>query len=362
MLQLTPDDLFILQSLSLERLQAEFPEPLLYCELHLTKEHFLAIECFDAETMADVMDYLSLLKYWAWQITGAEKIQIFCQNALAFQVETQRELGKTWIEALEFGNSLTECNLMTNATLEAPATAPSVTVVPTPAAIPNNSSVTRLVLLSEVEQTLVRQTGKNIDAVREMIASAKTPQYQIGDQFALSSLAAAEIWRNWAGQVERELLGVLTSGTASIAPSTSEAAPEPADAKAESNGRGRRSSARAGAKVSKSEKAPEESKLATLKINLSNYKTTAQAALDLLAPNSADKQRRMAEAISMNKKTAMPYINAILDLYKLRDKDPEKVRKPILEAFGKIAAEATAAPAAEATEAPQPVAEPAVAQ
>ena len=345
MLSMTPDDLLSLQQLAIEHLQREFPAPLSRCEIHLTSDHALAIECFQPQLLMEAKDYLGILQYAAWQITGALEIHAYLQDSCEFQIETRREIAKTWTEVLKFGDSLKhECAIMLNATIEAPTRKIIRSSNPgTTAAVQN------LVTLQDVEAKLSQSTGWTIVKTREAIRASGAAMFRVGDQMMMAADAGLEIFKQWRAGVEESLMrdSPVTATPTEQTPTPKAAiADEPiAEANAATNGRKR---VRKSAPSAGVERAPVVS-LSKLIINFSSYKKTAQAILEILAPGDLGKQKQMALAFAEGSPSTTTYLSKIVKLYADKEKPEKVVRERLPKAFAELAAEEPAETKIEAT-------------
>lgn len=320
---LTPDDLLKLQQCAIERLQSQY-SVLQRCELHVTPEDHLAIECFDSERLTDVQGVLPRLEFSSWRTVGVSHILLTYHDHPICQVETRTKLEKTLRSALESEGSI-KCNLMTsNATLEAPAT----TATPT-------AEIVQLVPEVEIVQILSESTGFSEARIREMMNEANAPRFEILGQVALAPQAGIQILRDWYLRTEQKLMG----GAMKTMPDASPAIAEP------TNGASRTR------KTASSKSAPRSSggALDGFKPNFSSYAKTAKDLLEALAPKNEKKQQQMAGAIAKQTASGAAHLKALVNLYQEKGKNPEQAAKKLLKEFEAIAKQPATEAAAEPT-------------
>lgn len=313
---LTPDDSLKLQQCAIERLQSQY-SVLQRCELYITKEDYLAIECFDSERLTEVQGVLPRLEYSSWLVVGVSHILLTYNDHPICQVETRTKLEKTLRSALEFEGSI-KCNLMTsNATLEAPTTT-------TPTA-----EIVQLVPEAEIIQRLSEATGFSQTRVKEMMSAMSTPRFEIQGQVALAPQAGIQIFRDWCMATEQKLMGGPMATMPAAIPTNGSRTRKTASAKSTSRSSG-------GA-------------LDGFKPNFSSYAKTAKDLLETLAPKNEKKQQQMAGAIAKQTASGATHLKALVDLYQEKGKSPEQAAKKLLKEFAAIAKQPATEAAAEPT-------------
>jgi len=75
-LELTIDDLLVLELHRLDRLQSFFPDSLPLCLLHFELDQTLTIHCSEPWLVDELLNKLDKLNWYAWLIVGAEAISI----------------------------------------------------------------------------------------------------------------------------------------------------------------------------------------------------------------------------------------------------------------------------------------------
>lgn len=346
---LNPDDLLKLQQCAIERLQSRYAV-LQLCELYVTPENHLSIECFDLARLEGVKIVLPKLEHSSWQTVGVSQINLTYNDHPICQVETRTKLEKTPCSTLEFEGSI-KCNLMTpNAViLEAPtATAPTMSDPATARRVTTSAAaaVTHLMAEEKMLRQLRHATGFSIEQVQAIMEQTNTPKFLVGDQVAFSPDAGAEIIKDWAlGAAQRFLDGTLT--TSPEAGSTMDSANSSAEGNpfAETKNGANRTRKTAAAKSPASESSG--GALDGFKPNFSSYAKTAKDVLETLAPKNEKKQRQIADSFSMKRPATKAYLKSVLDRYEEKGKNRDQAEKKLLKEFAAIAAEQPATEAAD---------------
>jgi len=82
-LELTADDLFILEKHRLERLRCFFAETLTLCFMHLDHQNRLSIHCSEPWVMDELLREIEQLRWYAWIIVGARQLSLcFAQEEI----------------------------------------------------------------------------------------------------------------------------------------------------------------------------------------------------------------------------------------------------------------------------------------
>ncbi|WP_421657124.1 hypothetical protein [Leptothermofonsia sp. ETS-13] len=75
-LDLTTNDLLLLEKYRLERLRSFFGNTLNLCFLHLDKNNTLAIHCSEPWVVDQVLNEINHLRWYAWIVVGARRLSI----------------------------------------------------------------------------------------------------------------------------------------------------------------------------------------------------------------------------------------------------------------------------------------------
>jgi hypothetical protein len=87
-LQLTQDDLLLLEKQRLERFRACFTESLSLCFLHLNQNHELNIHCSEPWLVDWLLFNIEAVCWQAWLIVGAYQVSIYYAREEIYTVET----------------------------------------------------------------------------------------------------------------------------------------------------------------------------------------------------------------------------------------------------------------------------------
>lgn len=94
-LQLTQDDLLLLEKQRLERFRACFTESLSFCFLHLDPKNKLKIHCSEPWLVDLLLLDIESICWQAWLIVGVYQISIYYAQEEIYTVETQAMLPHT---------------------------------------------------------------------------------------------------------------------------------------------------------------------------------------------------------------------------------------------------------------------------
>jgi hypothetical protein len=87
-LELSANDLLILEQARLERLRSFFADTLTFCFIHLDKNNTLEIHCSEPWIVDELLDGIDPLLWYTWVIVGAYSLSIYFAEEEVFQVET----------------------------------------------------------------------------------------------------------------------------------------------------------------------------------------------------------------------------------------------------------------------------------
>lgn len=141
--ELTQTDLEILEAMRLERFRALFAEELSTALIALTLDNRLVIHCDQAATVDALLVDPDNLAYFAWLITGAERIALYCvgEEIWSFDLELVASL-------------LPEMEPMATATLER-TTAQSQTPTQTPTRLPIETVAKKIAGITGQDEALI---------------------------------------------------------------------------------------------------------------------------------------------------------------------------------------------------------------
>jgi hypothetical protein len=94
-LELTADDLLILEQHRLERLRSFFGETLRLCFLHLDRNNTLAIHCSEPWIVDELLSEIDELRWYTWVVVGAQRISIFFAQEEIHKTKTQKSSKKS---------------------------------------------------------------------------------------------------------------------------------------------------------------------------------------------------------------------------------------------------------------------------
>jgi hypothetical protein len=94
-LELTIDDLLLLEKHRLERLRSFFGDTLRLCFLHIDKRNTLTIHCSEPWIVDQLISEMEQLCWYTWLVVGAERIVLrFAQEAV-YKTATRKLVKKS---------------------------------------------------------------------------------------------------------------------------------------------------------------------------------------------------------------------------------------------------------------------------
>ncbi|XHX76875.1 MAG: hypothetical protein RBJ76_20905 [Stenomitos frigidus ULC029] len=94
-LELTVEDLILLEKHRLERLRDRFTTSLAKCFLHLSKNHTLTIHCSEAWIVDQLLSEIDRLRGSAWLVAGAQRLSIRFAQEEVYRTSTRQSHKKS---------------------------------------------------------------------------------------------------------------------------------------------------------------------------------------------------------------------------------------------------------------------------
>jgi hypothetical protein len=91
-LELTVNDLLLLEQHRLERLRSFFGDTLRLCFLHLDKHNTLTIHCSAPWIVDQLMSEIDQLRWYTWVVVGAERISLHFAEEEIYKTITRKPL------------------------------------------------------------------------------------------------------------------------------------------------------------------------------------------------------------------------------------------------------------------------------
>ena len=91
-LELTTNDLLILEKQRLERLRSFFADSLRLCFIHINQNNVLTIHCSQPWIVDHLLDEIQQLRWYAWVIAGAQQISICFAQEEVYRTATRRPI------------------------------------------------------------------------------------------------------------------------------------------------------------------------------------------------------------------------------------------------------------------------------
>lgn len=89
-LELTVEDLLVLEKHRLDRLRSCFAETLAECFLHLSQNNTLTIHCSEAWMVDQLLSEIDRLRGAVWVITGAQRLSICFAQEEIYRTSTRQ--------------------------------------------------------------------------------------------------------------------------------------------------------------------------------------------------------------------------------------------------------------------------------
>ncbi|UBF29007.1 hypothetical protein K9N68_14905 [Kovacikia minuta CCNUW1] len=88
-LEITTDDLFILEQLRLERFRSFFIKTLKRCSIHLDESNTLTIYCFEPQIVDQLLEQIEQLRRCVWIVLGVQYLSISFAQEEIYRTPTQ---------------------------------------------------------------------------------------------------------------------------------------------------------------------------------------------------------------------------------------------------------------------------------